>query len=659
MSEGHSLNYRPEIDGLRCLAVLAVLAFHADLGFPGGFAGVDVFFVISGFLIGSIIAREIEENRFSIFRFWERRIRRLFPALAVVLLATVLVCVLVFIPIHLKGVGGALMAQPVFAANFFFWSETGYFDTANENQPLLHTWSLAVEEQFYLLLPLVLLLVMKKGRLFALKIVLLFLFVSFLWSVYSSPRYPSSSYYLLPSRIWELDLGVVLALIKPVKLGRRATRWISWLGLAFILGSFFVLEKSMAFPGWIAAIPCLGTAMILFAHQSTGGAAASILSNRVVVGIGKISYPLYLWHWPCLVFVNYLHFGQAPVGMKILALLISFLLSWLTYRFVETPVRKRRILRGGKSLVLSALALSLLLVGIGYALEAGILRKPGKPGGEMEWKVEIGVPGIPALEDWGETEERIRFGSEEKTDVEFLVWGDSHSLAMTSVLDDLGKEYGISLYSAWQQGDPPILDVASRKYPQEGKIFDERVRLFIEKRNFAAAFLVARWPIYVEGTPAGSTGFSITPPSVKWDRRSAARTLFEAEFADTVEFLQDKGIDVYVVANVGYQPVNVPEAMEQLHGTGRSVNSFAVPLAYHREQNRKMMELLQNTIEGSGVTFLDPLPYLTDKEGIYLLEKDGRPLYSDRSHLSPFGSRQVEDLFVPVFRKYSEGSVQP
>ncbi|MEM6916664.1 MAG: acyltransferase, partial [Verrucomicrobiota bacterium] len=170
MSEGHSLNYRPEIDGLRCLAVLAVLAFHADLGFPGGFAGVDVFFVISGFLIGSIIAREIEENRFSIFRFWERRIRRLFPALAVVLLATVLVCVLVFIPIHLKGVGGALMAQPVFAANFFFWSETGYFDTANENQPLLHTWSLAVEEQFYLLLPLVLLLVMKKGRSFALKI---------------------------------------------------------------------------------------------------------------------------------------------------------------------------------------------------------------------------------------------------------------------------------------------------------------------------------------------------------------------------------------------------------------------------------------------------------------------------------------------------------
>ena len=300
------MQYRSDIDGLRALAVVPVVLGHAHVtGFAGGFVGVDVFFVISGFLITTILATEAREGSFSLTRFYERRARRLFPALFAVLIFCAAAAWTRFPAEDLEAFGRSLLATIFFGSNMLFWSETGYFDIAAEQRPLLHTWSLAVEEQFYLLFPLAVWWTTRRmgGRYAA------WLWpamgASFVLSVVWVPTHPSSAFYLVPARAWELLMGSALALgLVPALRQQSHRETCSALGTLFIAMSVVLYDANTPFPGSNAVLPCLGAALVIHAGHSGTTAVGRLLGTKPVVFVGLISYSLYLWHWPLLVFAR-------------------------------------------------------------------------------------------------------------------------------------------------------------------------------------------------------------------------------------------------------------------------------------------------------------------------------------------------------------------
>lgn len=358
-SAGHAkyFQYRAAVDGLRGIAVLAVLGFHAFPNVvPGGYVGVDVFFVVSGFLITSIIARQVRNDAFSFADFYWRRVRRLFPALILVLLATLALGWLVLLPDEFMRLGKHVAAAAAFVANIAFWRERGYFDVAAEFKPLLHLWSLGIEEQFYLVWP-VLLVSLWKRRVLLFGVLSVLVIASFALSVMLSHSAPDANFYSPFSRFWELGAGCILALLYEYPVGARAGKHaidpdrhgalctaLPLLGAALIAASIALLDDSTKFPGWAALLPVLGTLLILLAPEQAWF-QRRVLGSRLLVSIGLISYALYLWHWPLLAFANIVEAGAPQPAIRWIALALSFLLAWATYRFVEIPARRRRQLK--------------------------------------------------------------------------------------------------------------------------------------------------------------------------------------------------------------------------------------------------------------------------------------------------------------------------
>jgi peptidoglycan/LPS O-acetylase OafA/YrhL len=333
-----SAKYRADVDGLRAVAVMLVLNFHAfPDAMPGGFIGVDVFFVISGFLITGIIAREMELGRFSLLEFYNRRIRRIFPALIVVLGATLVLGWLWMLPSAFTQLGSDTFASAAFSANIALLLQSGYFDVESASKPLLHLWSLGIEEQFYLVWPLLLMLAVRL-RMSIVAMAALLGAGSFLLNVALIGSNPIAAFYLPFTRAFELLVGAVLA-----------CRWINvnhstapsnrraWAGVALLAVSAAILDSERAFPGWWAPLPVAGTALLLSAPAAWVNRV--VLASRPVVWIGLISYPLYLWHWPLLVFGAAIKFGPLTLVEREMILLASVLLAWATYRFIERPFR--------------------------------------------------------------------------------------------------------------------------------------------------------------------------------------------------------------------------------------------------------------------------------------------------------------------------------
>lgn len=356
--------YRPEIDGLRSIAVVPVILFHAGFGlFSGGFVGVDIFFVISGFLITSIIAREMQAGRFSLLTFYERRARRILPALFLIMLLCLPVAWQILVPRDLKDFAQSLVAVSTFTSNILFWRETGYFGTEAELKPLLHTWSLAVEEQFYIFFPLLLMALWRFGRRLLIAVFLLIFVASLIHSEASAHASPATAFYLLPSRAWELLIGSAGALwilwsgYDPKAPATPVARLLSLAGMLLILGSIFTLGKFTPFPGLYAIPSTLGTLLILL-FARPGSEVYRLLAHPLPVGIGLISYSAYLWHQPIFAFVRYESLSEpSPLLMGALCLAV-FPLAWLSWRFVETPFRVRRRIGRGAIFSLTAAGLA-------------------------------------------------------------------------------------------------------------------------------------------------------------------------------------------------------------------------------------------------------------------------------------------------------------
>jgi peptidoglycan/LPS O-acetylase OafA/YrhL len=354
MSQPPIEHYRADIDGLRAVAVLSVLAFHAFPSWaPGGFVGVDIFFVISGYLISGIIFGRLATGRFTFLDFYQRRIRRIFPAL-LVMLATVLAAGwFLLTPSPYAQLGKHVAGGAAFVSNLVLWSESGYFDQAAGLKPLLHLWSLGIEEQFYLAWPL-LLWATWRWRTNALLVIGAIFAASLAASIWLSPGHPTASFYAPVTRFWELALGTLLAAMHtPARVGNGATHAKAWfraaqcppvahatslLGAALLLAALLWLDDNQPFPGWRALVPTIGTCLLLAAGPNAFF-NRRVLSRRVVVWVGLVSYPLYLWHWPILAFQNLKIEGPVPASLRGAALAVAFVLAAGTYYLVERPIR--------------------------------------------------------------------------------------------------------------------------------------------------------------------------------------------------------------------------------------------------------------------------------------------------------------------------------
>ncbi len=463
------MKYRAEIDGLRSLAILPVVAFHSGLpGFSGGFTGVDVFFVISGFLITGIILAELEAGRFSIAEFYKRRVLRILPALAATLLATIVAAFALMLPNEFLATGRSLAATALFLSNVYFWRAAGYFDAAAEMKPLLHTWSLAVEEQFYIFFPL---LLMAAARWFGRRhvaVIGLVSLASFLLCLPLTKAAPSAAFYLLPARIWELGLGALIAAGAAPRLAPGFRAGAPWLGVALIGYGVFGLSAADPFPGWRALFPCLGAGLVL--AYGAGTPVGALLGRAAPVHVGRISYSLYLWHWPVIVFWR-LAQGQEPTPGGVAAMiLISFLAAELSWRFVETPFRSgavralpaSRVLAGG----IAGLAGLLFLGGL-VARTGGAWRD--YPEAALRVAAYTAYPGTPdhayqfgdGCSISGYTEEGAAFDAARCLTLDparknYLIVGDSHAGALWRAIALAWPE--INFPRAMASGCRPLLD---------------------------------------------------------------------------------------------------------------------------------------------------------------------------------------------------------
>lgn len=653
------MKYRADIDGLRAVAVLAVVLFHADLAlFSGGFVGVDVFFVISGYLITGIIAGEIRSGRFSLARFYERRIRRIFPALFVMLACSTAAALLLFMPRELKDYSQSLAAAALSLSNVLFWSEAGYFDAPAELKPLLHTWSLAVEEQFYLLLPLLLMLGARLLRSRWLPLLLPVAAGSFLISLWQVGNTPSAAFFLPPARAWELLLGSLLALglARPVR-HEAAREGLAALGLAAILWSVFGFDAQTPFPGAAALLPCLGAALII--HTGGRTRVGRLLSSRPAVFIGLISYSLYLWHWPVLVFARY--YAIDPLNPAQLAgvLLLSLALSVASWRFIERPFRRSTLppRQAARRAYAAAAVLSVAAVSAGVM---GHLRN-GLP---ERLPAEV-VAYASASDDFNPDRQRCHDrGLERATRGDlcrvgppgaprFIVWGDSLADAMQPAFARLAQRHRLPGWYVSHSGCPPLLGVTRRDRPASHgcRRFNDAVLALIERHDIDTVVLVGRWSGYNPGDEDPLLYKARSPlvdRLLPQGRPDTPDALFGRALRRTVARLHAQGRRIWLVKQPPESKTNDPSVVARTVFMGKTPESLWISMREHERRQWRVERVFDRLQAEFGLRTLDPARLLCH-EGSCASTRAGHAIYRDLDHLSTYGAVQMQPLLEPIF----------
>ncbi|MEM7383866.1 MAG: acyltransferase family protein [Verrucomicrobiota bacterium] len=467
-------HYRPEIDGLRALAVLAVVVFHFDRSWlGGGFVGVDVFFVISGFLVTSILLRDHKAGSFSLLRFYQRRIARIFPAVLVMAIVTLGASALWHTTWDLANTSAAFSASVLSIVNFHLAMQGDYFQMSEDAQPLLHCWSLAIEEQYYLLFPVLLWMVLKAGRRGGLLILGLVASASFLACILRTNQNPSAAFFFLPYRAWELLSGSLIAMagLQLRTASSQVNTGVFAAGMTILILSFFLLREDEGFPGWVAGWSVLGTALVLVASET--GVGRWLLSRPFAVGVGKRSYSLYLWHWPVFSFVDYVLPFEPPFVRFIVKLVLTSLATWLSYRLIERPCRKKLNLPTNRALAFGFLALTLLSLGpMGYAL-----RKTFYIDGSDGTKGE-------------------RIFPRDRATGTLILMGDSHATALGPVIRNMAEERNWRLVVLSFAGGDPLPHSDGNSSP-----LWESNRAVIEREKPRHLVLICDWHSKLEKDP--------------------------------------------------------------------------------------------------------------------------------------------------------------
>lgn len=654
------MHYRPEIDGLRAVAVAAVIATHAGVPLPGGFLGVDLFFVISGFLITTILLREIETAGFSLAGFYERRARRILPALIFVVVACLPAAWILMTPDQFRSFGQGLVALSFFASNILFWQKSGYFSPAAEENPLIHTWSLGVEEQFYVLFPLGLLLLLRTRARVWLWIAVVAA-ISLALAEFAARSVPQAAFYLLPFRAWELLAGVLCALAARHERTAGVARTQAWNGgpalgqilalggLGLIAFSLLFLHSGLSIPGVPVLLPVAGASLvILFATRDTF--AGRLLSAPVLVGLGLISYSAYLWHQPLFAFARLAHFDPPPPWMMALLTVLTVGLSWLTWRFVERPFRSRtevplrHVVGGGGIACATAIAMGLglhLSHGLGsvrFAPETLALFETATPAENRS--ACHGPPTGAPMPD-------AACNSNAAKAPTWAVFGDSHAVEIAQALGRRLDAVGESITQLSASGCPPAMDFDT-DVPGCTQWITRNVR-WLETAETAetveTVVLVWRHSAYLFGKNSHSyPGLPDRPYRIRTEGDAAhKRETYWRSFASIAKRLADSGRRVIVVAPV-------PEIARDIgkYVLRRDSEQTAIPSVSRAYYNARNLWVLDRLAGLAGeVDVLYAADALCDAVTCYGAE-GGTAFYFDDNHLSVAGAeRVIAPLFDP------------
>jgi peptidoglycan/LPS O-acetylase OafA/YrhL len=634
------MRYRAEVDGLRAIAVLSVILFHAGIdAFQGGFVGVDVFFVISGYLITTILLDELESDRFSIARFYERRARRILPALFFVLLVSLPLAWLRLLPEDFRLFFASLAATAAFASNILFWRQSGYFETAAELNPLIHTWSLAIEEQFYLLFPLFLLFAWRLGRTNLRALLVVITLASLAAAHWAAYRSPNLAFFMLPTRAWELALGALVAfrLSDPRKFAtkRSSAEAAGLVGIALILFSVVFYSESTPFPSLYALAPTVGAALlILFATGET--LAGKLLQARVLVGIGLISYSTYLWHQPVLAFARHATWTEPGVAATSLLIAMSFALGYLSWRFVERPFRARDAFSMRQIFVLTALAC------VAFGL-VGLVGQLSHVKGYQELKNPMLSKKAPVLEQIPFTDCSAMFpglgthcrvtGDGEKT---IFMWGDSHAGFMASASPAIK---GYKLYILSHPGCPPLMGV--RRFGGPASVCNRVSTLdgyahTIKTLKPDVLVLTGRWSLYAnglhkQGVPQKRHFFVNESDDDSTVASQAKRTeVLGRRLRETIEFFSD--VETLLVMK------QVPDYAQFDFRQIQSSSNFVAPAREIEAWLSSESEMFASLGANEKLQIVDSKVVFCRDGACRTRDDDSNLLYTDDNHLSPIGA---------------------
>lgn len=657
------MEYRREIDGLRAVAVMPVILFHGGVaGFGGGFVGVDVFFVISGYLITSLIAAQAASGRFSLLEFYERRARRILPALFFVVLASVPAAWLLMLPGEYRNFSQSVAAVAVFASNVLFWRESGYFQPNSEVKPLLHTWSLAVEEQYYVIFPILMLILWRFGRPWLVALLALVAAVSLGWAEWGSRHMAAVAFYSLPTRGWELLLGALIALLglpdASRRMGRPAREILGAAGLLLIATAVFAFDESTRFPGLHALVPTIGAGLVI-AAAAPDTAIGRVLGSPIFVGVGLISYSLYLWHQPLFAFAK-LYALSEPGPLVLVSLIVAtFGLAYLTWRYVEQPFRDRsRLTR--RSIFVLAGVLSAILIGLGAAghVANGFERRFSPDVLKMlEHKQDLSRPReiacLRALETSGRLEDACVLGAPGGEPTVVLV-GDSHARTFVLAMDRVLAQKALAGRS-YAYTDCPYLFVArSRNRSPEQNLCDRlSAQLYAAHDSPPKTYVfVSRWTLRLEqerfdngegGVEPGEREHFDTPDSGKLDYEGA----MGAQYQQSIRRLLDGGNTVVLVYPVPEMGWRVPEYLAKTlryHGRLKPETASTNYQAF-QARNARTHAALDALGSHPRLIRIRPERLLCDTyvEGRCAAHVRGVPLYLDDDHLSALGSQLVAE----------------
>lgn len=670
-------DYRRDIDGLRALAILSVLIFHAFPSIlPGGFVGVDVFFVISGFLISGLIFKGLEINQFSIAVFYARRIKRIFPALIVILLATYAMGWFTLLADEFKALGKYVFAGVGFLENVVLYKEAGYFDTASELKPLMHLWSLAVEEQFYLIFPL-LVWCITKVRLNLFLILSFAILAGFALNIHETHINIVGAFFLPQPRFWELLCGALLAYFR-LRLGspligrerKYAPRFASVKriqqmlpgasllcntasvgGLLGLVLSVFIIHQEYRFPGWWVALPVVATLLILVAGPKAW-CNRYFLSNPAMVWIGLISYPLYLWHWPLLSYARIISSAPLSVETRILILIASTILAWATYIFIEKPIRLGRRMPH-RVLILGVLAVLIGVTGFntyqrdGYAFRTYIkqyknnrnelVRTPAIDAGCLKY-----VGNQQPLFDY------CRFNHATDNDKTVALIGDSHAHVAFAGVADLLTESGVNTLMLANSSCPPFLGYLTgrEELAREGcrKKMDQLIDAVANNRAIRKVFIFSRGPIYIYGRGFGAIE---SPSGVKTiyaadDMGREGAAAFGAGLDKTIARLKSSGKTVYYVLENPEMGFDVSVCVARPFRDAQANCSIGT-----REVLKRQSEYRSAVSAIPGIKVIDTLSAFCKGDSCSPV-RNGVLLYADNNHLSVSGSQlQADEILKP------------
>lgn len=643
-------SYRPDIDGLRAIAVLPVLLFHAfPQLLPGGFVGVDIFFVISGFLISTIVVRSLADGRFSFLEFYGHRARRIFPGFALVVAVSLFLGSAVLMPPQFEQLGRHAWASGLFFQNFNLAGEAGYFDAASETKPLLHMWSLSIEEQFYLLFPLVAWFLRRRLH-WLFGVVATCMVLSLALNLTTLHERPTEVFYYPQYRVWELLAGVLLAVgvfqfgaaerAIARQLNGSGVRWrngLAGLGAVLVLVALMSFDGRSPYPGWRALLPVVGAVMIIAAGP-VAWLNRKVLAARLPVFIGKISYPLYLWHWPLLSLCFVYFKGEVPTSWRVAMIVATGILAWLTYKFIELPIR-----RSARPRLFSAAAMAslLLVAAIGFFVDRidGVTRytehvaKLGKAAGQWEYPGKLIRKSSGEVTYWFQSS-----GSGEST----MFLGDSNIEQFYPRFDELQRRDGARAANMVYVTGGGCLPVRSVDYGIKHQhckgLVEGALRVLEADTSIRRVAIAASWNGYF------LSGFGLAGD---WGVGTANYNAALQDLTSYLQTIRSMGREAFVLLTIPQHNKLDPLAMVQRDVLNYprvfSIDGKGVELAQLLKRSGQVERDIAVAVRAAGATLIDPKVYLCDPRCAGLTPA-GDPKYKDGSHLHPHFVRYQLDF---------------